>query len=182
MKYFPFFFGSFIVPLKHNDNTEFGIKNHTSIIGINDEKIESQNNPKYIQALINLISGSENNEDDSGILDYIKHIIPALIFLVIAILSLPGWLVCCICSCANCCCCCCCKKAFCKLPFYIISCVIYAFVVAVSIYGLSQSNSIFVGLADTECSLLKFIGEVLEGETRQTKPRWGGISGIQELL
>ena len=153
-----------------------------SIIGINDEKIESQNNPKYIQALINLISGSENNEDDSGILDYIKHIIPALIFLVIAILSLPGWLVCCICSCANCCCCCCCKKAFCKLPFYIISCVIYAFVVAVSIYGLSQSNSIFVGLADTECSLLKFIGEVLEGETRQTKPRWGGISGIQELL
>ena len=153
-----------------------------SIIEINDEKIESQNNPNYIQALINLISGSENNEDDSGILDYIKHIIPALIFLVIAILSLPGWLVCCICSCANCCCCCCCKKSFCKLPFYIISCVIYAFVVAVSIYGLSQSNSIFVGLADTECSLLKFIGEVLEGETRQTKPRWGGISGIQELL
>ena len=153
-----------------------------NIIGINDEKIESKNNPEYIQSLINLISGSENNEDDSGILDYIKHIIPALIFLVIAILSLPGWLVCCICSCANCCCCCCCKKAFCKLPFYIISCVIYAFVVAVSIYGLSQSNSIFVGLADTECSLLKFIGEVLDGETRQTKPRWGGISGIQKLL
>ena len=152
-----------------------------NIIGIDDDKIESKNNPKYIQALINLITGSEN-EGDSGIIDYIKHIIPALIFLVIAILSLPGWLVCCICSCANCCCCCCCKKAYCKLPFYIISCVIYAFVVAVSIYGLSQSNSIFVGLADTECSLLKFIGEVLDGETRQTKPRWGGISGIQELL
>lgn len=152
-----------------------------NIIGIDDDKIESKNNPEYIQALINLITGSEN-EGDSGIIDYIKHIIPALIFLVIAILSLPGWLVCCICSCANCCCCCCCKKAYCKLPFYIISCVIYAFVVAVSIYGLSQSNSIFVGLADTECSLLKFIGEVLDGETRQTKPRWGGISGIQELL
>ena len=60
-----------------------------NIIGINDEKIESKNNPEYIQSLINLISGSENNEDDSGILDYIKHIIPALIFLVIAILSLP---------------------------------------------------------------------------------------------
>ena len=148
------------------------------IIGLDGDKIESGKNPDYINALINIIS----DEGDQDIMDYIMHIIPVLIFLVIAILSLPGWLVCCICSCANCCCCCCCKKAFCKLPFYIITSVVYALVFAVCIYGLSQSNSIFVGLADTECSLLKFIGEVLDGETKETKPKWIGISGIKNIF
>ena len=149
-------------------------------IGLDKINLESGDTPDHITALINLIS----NEGDSGqnITDYIMHIIPVLIFLVIAILSLPGWLVCCICSCANCCCCCCCKKTFCKLPFYIITSVVYALVFAVCIYGLSQSNSIFVGLADTECSLLKFIGEALDGETKESKPKWIGISGIKNIF
>ena len=34
MKYFPFFFGSFIVPLKHNDNTEFGYFNNVPLVVI----------------------------------------------------------------------------------------------------------------------------------------------------
>ena len=58
----------------------------------------------------------------------------------------------------------------------------YAIVVAVSIYGLSQSNSIFVGLADTECSLLRFLGEIIDGETKSTTPKWGGIEKIKSLL
>lgn len=58
----------------------------------------------------------------------------------------------------------------------------YAIVVAVSIYGLSQSNSIFVGLADTECSLLRFLGEIIDGETKNTTPKWGGIEKIKNLL
>ena len=152
-----------------------------SIIGIKeDEEIKSENNPKYIDALVNLIS----NEGSSGdnIMDYIMHLIPVLIFLVIAILSLPGWLVCCICSCCKCYCCCCCQKPACKLPFYIITMVIYALGICVSIYGLSQSNSIFEGLADTECSLLKFIGEVLNGETKEKTPKWGGIYNILNIF
>ena len=55
-------------------------------------------------------------------------------------------------------------------------------VFAICIYGLSQSNSIFVGLADTECSLLKFIGEALDGETKESKPKWIGISGIKNIF
>ena len=152
-----------------------------SIIGIKeDEEIKSENNPKYIDALVNLIS----NEGSSGdnIMDYIMHLIPVLIFLVIAILSLPGWLVCCICSCCKCYCCCCCQKPVCKLPFYIITMVIYALGICVSIYGLSKSNTIFEGLADTECSLLKFIGEVLNGETKEKTPKWGGIYNILNIF
>jgi len=149
-------------------------------IGIKEDPITSENNPEYINALINLVSGEGDSMEN--LMDYIMHIIPVLIFLAIAILFLPGWLVCCICCCADCCCCCCCKKTYCKLPFYIISCAFYALSICICIYGLSQSNSVFVGLADTECSLLKFIGEVLDGESREVKPKWEGINGIVGLF
>ena len=149
-------------------------------IGLKEGAIEKEDEGEYITALVNLIS----SEGDSGdnIMNYAMHLIPVLIFLVITIFFLPGWLICCICSCCNCCCCCCCKKPKCKLPFYIVTCVIYALGIAISIYGLSVSNSVFVGLADTECSILKFVGEVLDGETRQEKPRWGGISKIKDIF
>lgn len=151
-------------------------------IGIDDdEKIESEDNPDYIDALINIISGKgESVEED--VKKYIMHLIPVIIFLVFAVLSLPIWLVFCICCCSDCCCCCCCKKSICKIPFFIVSMAFYALVLGISIYGLSQSSSIFVGLADTECSILKFIGEVLDGETKETKPKWAGISGIKGLF
>ena len=145
-------------------------------IKIDDESISSENRPKYIDALIDLISGKGDSTEN--LKEYLIHIIPVLIFLVISILFLPGWLTCCICSCCDCCCCCCCKKPFCKIPFYIITLVIYILGIVISIYGLSQSNSIFVGLADTECSILKFIGEVFDGETKETKPKWIGIDNI----
>jgi len=149
-------------------------------LGLKDGKIESGDNPEHIDALVNLVSGEGDTTENAT--TYAMHLIPVIIFLAIAILSIPGWIICCICNCSNCCCCCCCKKPSCKLPFYIVTLVIYAFVAAICIYGLSQSNSIFVGLADTECSLLKFTGEVLDGETKETKPKWAGISGIQDLF
>lgn len=152
-----------------------------SIIGIKeDEEIKSENNPKYIDALVNLISREGSSGDN--IKDYIMHLIPVLFFFVVAILFLPGWLVCCICSCCKCYCCCCCQKPVCKLPFYIITMLIYALGICVSIYGLSKSNTIFEGLADTECSLLKFIGEVLNGETKEKTPKWGGIYNILNIF
>ena len=145
-------------------------------IGLKEGKIGGEDQPDYIKNLLKLIDG------DGDLMDYIMHLLPVLIFLVITVLFLPGWLVCCICSCANCCCCCCCKKPNCKLPFFIITSVIYALGIAISIYGLSVSNSVFVGLADAECSILKFVGEVLEGETKDELPKWGGISGIKEIF
>ena len=53
---------------------------------------------------------------------------------------------------------------------------------AVCLYGLTQSNKIFKGLINVECSLLKLLEQVVDGEIKQTLPRWIGISGIQELL
>ena len=126
----------------------------------------------------------EGGDDDltNNIMTYGKHLIPVLIFLVIAILCSPGWLMCCFCCCCNCCCCCCCKKPCCKIPCFVITYALYALVVAVCFYGLSQSNHIFVGIADTECSILRFVDEVIDGESKETLPKWAGFNGIKDLL
>ena len=127
----------------------------------------------------------EEGEDDdltNNLIIYGKHLLPILIFLAVAILCIPGWLMCCFCCCCNCCCCCCCKKSCCRIPCFVITYALYALVVAVCVYGLSQSNHIFVGLADTECSILRFFGELIDGESKETKPKWAGMSGIQNIL
>jgi len=126
----------------------------------------------------------EGGDDDltNNIITYGKHLIPVLIFLVIALLCIPGWLMCCFCCCCNCCCCCCCKKPCCKIPCFVITYALYALVVAVCFYGLSQSNHIFVGIADTECSILRFVDEVIDGESKETLPKWAGFNGIKEIL
>ena len=47
---------------------------------------------------------------------------------------------------------------------------------------MSQSNSIFVGFADTECSILKLINEFIEGESKDVTPKWPGMSGIKSIF
>jgi len=165
-----------------DDLKEYYTNGDPKSLGIDDdEKIEGEDeNPPYITALINLVSSEGEMADN--VKEYGMHLLPVIVFFALAILSLPIWFVYCICCCSNCCCCCCCKKSICKIPFFIVAAALYALVLGISIYGLSQSNSIFVGLADTECSILKFIGEVLDGETKEIKPKWAGISGIKGLF
>ena len=159
----------------------------------------------YMKALISIVravSGDDkedsNDVDDTGyrdrlrnledlntddLLDYsLDRILPMAVFLVFGILGFIGWIVCCFCCCFNCCCCCCCKKKTCKLPCFVFTYIFYALVIVVCIYGLSQTNKIFVGLANTECSFLKFFDQVVDGEMKQETPRWAGINIIQGLL
>ena len=92
-------------------------------------------------------------------------------------------MVCCCCACCDCCCCCCCcKKDGCKVPCFIFTYIFYALAIAACIYGLSQSNKMFEGLADTECSVLKLMEQVTNGESKVTTPKWIGIKGINDLL
>ena len=171
-----------------------------SKIDLDEEEIECEDKD-YMQALIALVKKNIGNDKDEGgeeehlryledgeeidkdnIIKYGMRILPMLIFLVIGILSIFGWIACCICNCCNCCCCCCCKKPGCKIPCFIFTYLFYALVVAVCVYGLTQSNKIFTGLANTECSLLKLLEQVVDGEIKQSTPRWIGISGINDLL
>ena len=176
-------------------------------IGLEDGPIKAEKET-YLTALINIIktyTGENDSKDSEGdvtssgpsgtlrnlqsldaiqddLVTYVKHLLPILAFFVIAILAIPGWIICCFCCCCNCCCCCCCKKTGCKLPCFIFTNVFYALVVAVCIYGLSQSNNIFKGMASTECSILKFFDQFLDGETKTELPRWAGITEINNIL
>ena len=124
----------------------------------------------------------EGDSVKDNLLQYLDRVLPMAIFLGIGILSIFGWIGCCICNCCDCCCCCCCKKRTCKIPCFIFTYVYYGLVVAISVYGLAESNKIFEGLANTECSLLKFFAQVVDGEIKQSLPRWAGIEGINDIL
>ena len=171
-----------------------------SKIELDDKEIKCENKDKdYMKALIDLVEKYVNNnktnsdgtkknskfsleEDKENIIKYLKHILPLLIFFLIGILSLIGWLICCFCNCCNCCCCCCCKKPGCKIPCFIFTYLFYLLAIAACIYGFSKSNKIFKGLSDTECSFLKLLEQVSEGEVKTTEPKWIGVNKINELL
>ena len=176
-----------------------------SKIDLDDDAIECEDKDKsYKKALIevvrSLIDGDDNsNDDDNGdgddgtlrnlkeidkdnLIEYLMRVLPFIIFLAFGILAIIGWIVCCFCCCCDCCCCCCCKKEGCKIPCFIFTYVFYALVIAVSFYGLTQASKIFEGLSNTQCSLLKFFEQVLNGEIKTERPRWAGINGINTLL
>ena len=123
-----------------------------------------------------------NDEVKNNLITYLKSAIILVAALAMSILCIFGWIICCFCNCCNCCCCCCCKKPGCKIPCFIWTFLLYAAVVAVCFYGLTQTNKIFTGLANTECSILNFFDEILFGEQKQTTPRWAGIEGINSIL
>ena len=195
-----------------DDLNEYYKTGDLSKIDLEDGAIKCEDKDKpYMKALINIVeslSGDDDEDDDddddyydgnyggdgysglrnlddidtADLTEYGKRLLPMLVFLAFGLLGIIGWIVCCFCCCCNCCCCCCCKKESCQIPCFIFTYVFYAVAIGVCIYGLTQANKIFVGLANTECSMLKFFDEVLNGETKQDLPRWAGIKSIKELL
>ena len=185
-----------------DDLNEYYQTGDLSKIDLDDKPIKCEDEDKsYMQTLIDLVreyADDSSNEvsndntlrnlkgdlDKDKLIDYLKRTLPFLIFLVFSILSIFGWIICCICTCCDCCCCCCCKKegSICKTICFFFTYAFYALVVAISIYGLTQSKKIFVGLANTECSILKFFEQVIDGEIKEERPKWAGISGINDLI
>ena len=129
---------------------------------------------------LRLLSLDEEGKENIKI--YVDRILPMAVFLGIGILCIIGWLVCCFASCCNCCCCCCFKKEGCKIPCFIFTYIFYALVITVCIYGLTQTNKIFTGIANTECSFMKFFDDILDGEEKEETPKWIGINGVSDML
>ena len=108
-------------------------------------------------------------------LKYISHLAPVLIFLIIAILSIPGWITCIICCACDCRCCCCLKNVKFKIPVFIIISIMILLIIILSFVGLGKTRGFFKEIRDAECSILKFINEALLGESKKELPKWGGI-------
>ena len=130
-------------------------------------------------SLLNILS-DEGNDDDTQ--NYKDHLSSAIIFLVLGFLCIPGWVIFCRCAFCKCNCCKCCKAPNCKIPFFIIVSIINFIFVICCILGLVNINPIFEGLTNTEWSILRFISEILDGETKNVLPKWGGISGIIDIF
>ena len=138
-----------------------------------DEDIEPS---EIIISLINILS-SEGDSDENNE-NYLNHLKPMIIFLVLGFLCIPGWAVFCSCAFCNCKCYNLCKNIKCKKPFFIIVTIINVIFAINSILGFVKLKPIFKGLSNTECSLVRFISEILDGETKNSLPKWGGVSEI----
>ena len=147
-----------------------------------DNNVSPQPNvsPDEGRRLRNLISFDD--EMKNNLITYGKSILPLLVFFAMSILCIFGWIICCFCNCCNCCCCCCCKKPGCKIPCFLFTVIFYGGAIAVCIYVITKASGIFTGLANTECSILRFFDEILFGEMKMTTPRWAGIEGINNIL
>ena len=150
----------------------------TTLIEGKDEEEDDDTNDNTLGNLRNLI----DSETEENIKTYGKRVLPLLVFAIMSIFCIFGWIVCCFCTCCDCCCCCCCKKIGCKIPCFIFTYAFYALVLAVCLYGITQTNKIFTGLYNTECSFLKFFDEILKGEQNDKPTKWIGIEGVSNIL
>ena len=155
---------------------ETGDSNNLKLYEYKEEKEPSDISIYLINILSNEGDSNKNNKN------YLKHIAPMIIFLIFGFLCIPGWIIFCCCSFNGCKCFNGCKTIKCRIPFFVILSVINVFFIASCIAGFFKIEPIFDGLANTECSLLRFISEVLDGETKNNLPKWAGVSGIVNIF
>ena len=166
----------------------------TTQINMDDNNTEEYNS-YYIKALINIVgnyyekkraekngaSFSPDSNYKKDIFKYTYHILPLVIILGLGFLSLVVWIVWAICICKKCSCCYC-NRPKCKTPSIVIAVIFYIIVSLISVYALIEQNKIFTGLADLECSVIKFTDEVLQGEKNPYPPFWAGIEKMKKSL
>ena len=149
-----------------------GDTNYVELYHYNEDVEPSE----IIISLINILTGEGNFDENNK--KYSIQLIPFAIFFFLGILCIPGWII--FCSCAFCKYKCynCCKNIKCKTPYFIIVTIINVIFALNSILGFVKLKPIFEGLSNTECSIVRFISEILDGETKNNLPKWGGVSEI----
>ena len=156
-----------------------GDTNYVKLYNLEDRS----NPPNYIIELIEAFDEQDEEKEDKLIDDYIRHHIKIVIFfLVVVIISIVGWITCGVFCCCNCRCFPCCIKSKCVIPFFFISTIMNIIVIICCIIGFVKTKSIFKGISNGECSILNFINEGIEGESKLTLPKWGGIFNIIDTL
>ena len=148
------------------------------LVDLSQENKTSTNPQKPKQPIIDFLE--DNGTKRNRIINYLKQLIPIVVFFFIGIISIIGWIFCCGLCCGNCCWCRCCLKSYCKLPCFSIAIIFYFISLIACIYGLAQSNNVFVGFSNTECTFMKFIEEIEIGENKNITDTWKGFDGISD--
>ena len=132
--------------------------------------------PDYIKSLFNIIENEGEIQDN--LLKYLQHAAPAFMFFILGIASIVAWIFFSFFCCCNCCCCCCCKKPECKCTFLFVPLIFDLVIIICCLVGIFTSSKMFTGLADVECSLMKFISEINTGEKKNDTVKWVGFDEI----
>ena len=107
-----------------DDLIEYYKTGDLSLIDLEDGAIKCEDkDASYMKALRGLarklLGDSDGSSDNTlrnldegesikdNLMQYLNRILPMAVFLAIGILSIFGWIGCCICNCCDCCCCCC---------------------------------------------------------------------------
>ena len=132
--------------------------------------------PSHIEALLDIIEKDGKLKDN--FFKYLKHALTAGFFLILGIISVFAWLCFGFFCCCNCCCCCCCKKTECKNKILFFSLLFDVVIIITCLYGIITCNTMFTAFEDVECSFVKFISEISNGENRQEGIKWIGFKKI----
>ena len=155
---------------------ETGDTSHVSLYTYKEDK-----EPSNITIdLINIITNEGNAEKNNK--NYLSHLAPMVIFCILGVLCIPGWFIFCSMACCDCKCFRCCQEPKLRIPFFIVVSILNLIFIVTCVLGLIKIKPIFEGLSNSECSLLKFISETLDGETKNNVPKWGGISEIINIF
>ena len=149
-------------------------------------EIDYDNNKESIEDLLNIIDGNGDKSKSDSIKSYLKRLIPMLFFIAFGIVAIILWPIslCCLCYCKCCCCFCCCggvNKLW-KTIFFFLSGGAFVITFIMATYGLAATNNIFKSIDSTSCTLFKIVSETIDGQSKTTTPKWGGISNIQTML
>lgn len=138
------------------------------------------NPPSYIKDLIGEMD--ELNYEDGSFSDYLSHKTVLILYFIVALFSIIGWITCGICCCVNCSCCECCIKSSCLFILFTICTIMNLIIIACCIIGLCLVGPGFKAYSNGECSMLRFINEGLYGESKEPTPKWLGINGTMDIL
>ena len=123
---------------------------------------------------------SENKS--SKFRDYTWDITIFVLLFVLMLLSIVGLITCTICCFCNCKCCDFCINKSCLLPCFAICTLMNLIIIICCIIGLCKTKSNFRGAANGECAILHFINEGINGESKESYPKWLGINGTIDML
>ena len=140
---------------------------------------ESRTDPSgKIQDLMEAFSENKS----SKFRDYQWHNTIFVLLFVLALLFIVGWITCGICCCCNCKCCDFCINKSYLVPCFIVCTIMNLIIIVCCIIGLCKTKSNFRGAANGECAILHFINEGIDGESKESYPKWLGIKGTIDML
>ena len=164
-------------------NSSYDIYNYYYQENKNIKEPKYKVNEDYILSLIKIIDKDNTNKKEN-IKTYLKHLIPSLIIVVFAFISIIIWVLFIICGlCKNCKKCSCCLKQKCKSYSYSLVVIFLLSSFILSIIGILRTKKLFSNFDKISCSMLRFVYDITEGQTTSKSTyKWSGIDGINNLI